>query len=463
MDVWNLSNSNRSDSFNRNKISVEEVQIELAAWTLQGRDKQIFRELWLAQNQFKKAQRGVLTELSGTLSDIADDIKKNDKIGPALNEHIVNMAKFQSGTSDEVLGSILSLLYIDCELYDEFFAICDAILEFDDEDAQRMSGNTIIEDSILRLMERISDNPNQSSEVVDKCLQLLHKRAKLLNFDPILDLKGSDKFYQTSDLATSISSRHRIFSAQTLNTWIQETYGLAHKFLGLQEDKISMMRTEGCPLIHDASITLWKTKHKKQPNVISYGALKKLEFILHCSNKFGFRDDDYGYWITKICTDKLWSSLFEMDLYLRLRKIGADVEICPTVKDSQITSFKIGDCHIGLYSSHDPVTSPYGDMTRAWKTGRNLTREIIKQYQSERSETGFMIMIIEDPFDFSDDLDFCDSLKSIMEEKLQLKGVYFIQESDNTYYGTSLKNPASKTMMREISQTIDDALTFKLE
>ena len=450
-------------------VPLEEIEIELTAPKLQGRDKQVFSKLWYAQARFKKAQRPILTELTTTLSNIAADIKKNGNISPALNEHIVNMAKFQSEVSDNVLGSILSYLYVDCDLYDEFLEICGTILDFGDEDAQRMLGNTVIEDSIQRLMARLANRPDSSPDIADKCLKLLHKRAKLLNFDPMLPPVESNKFRQAYALAMNISLRHRLLSAQTLNTCIQETYDLSSKFLGLQENKIELMRTEGRPLIHDASITLWKIKHKKWHDVISHGALGKLEVILHFRKKFGFCNDDYDHWIAKICTDRLWSSLFEMDLYLHFRKFGAKVEIGPDVKVdtnvnvSKITSFKIDDCHVGLYSPHDIVTTLYDDLPHTWQTSRELIREIIQKCPPGLSGTKSMVMIVEDPFDFSNDTDFCDSLKKDMKDKPHLGGVYLVRASRGNYYGMFLYNSDSEVMTNEIDDTITGALTRKFE
>ena len=215
-------------------VPIEEIEIELAAPELRGQDRQVFHDLWLAQGRFSDARNKAMDALAKSVSRIAADIGKNGGVTPALNRHIVDMARFQSGDSDDMICHILSKIYIECGLYGELCAICEEIAGFENEDGQRALGSTVVEDSINRLLARIGNMPDmQDSEIIDRCLEILRRRAGALGLESIMPDKGrTDTLNMASELALDISARRRLVDPATLDGWIRDAYPLSYEFFG---------------------------------------------------------------------------------------------------------------------------------------------------------------------------------------------------------------------------------------
>lgn len=329
---------------------------------------------------------------------------------PAMRKSIANMARFSSGDDEDVTLMLIEEIYIRRGHLGEACDICEDILEFDGFDFHRTAGSTLFEDIMIEVLCALSGRGKRGGALAGRCRSLLERRSDLLGLGIRPRHGDTDAPRALVEFAHNISLRAGILPAEEMGRRIAENYPKSHRFLGL--DNPSTLRDlvkRGSPLASSLSVFAGQQELNATMKVPYAGgnALMPLETALGEMDLGGAGPAALKKWRKGILGEQVWESLFEMEMYLRLRRVGASVEV-----DKKVGKKKAGKkdhrkkVDLEFNGTYAEIYSPLARQFTSLEDSRlDFMRGVLAKGQLGSVGRRETIMIVECPIDA-----FCDAL-----------------------------------------------------
>lgn len=312
------------------------------------------------------------------LASMSDTVSSSTRPAGKMHAFMVNMARFGSMADDRMILAIAEELYIRRGHLGSLCDICGDILRFSGRDRARLMVSTLVEDtigSILNELQRLHVRAYASSvdsglfpliahigehspdALLDKCVKLLARRARSLGLAVPSAPRGHIGAIWASALAHRISARTQVYDPDQIARHAGRYYRRSYGFLGLSHARaVSRLGKHGIILVENASsaIALRELAVVRDPLPTGQDALGLLEIMLGRMERLGIAADPAvtKKWRSGMLGSRLWGSLLEMEMHLRLKIAGSRVLAVPVPGGRGIV-LDLGDCHVEAYSPLD--------------------------------------------------------------------------------------------------------------
>lgn len=375
-------------------------------------------------SRFYHRRSEALSQMCQELTEALGHAGKPVLLDSEMRAHIVDMARFGSEMDDDATRMVVEKVYIYRDKLEEACDICEEILGFRSFDFHRMAGSTLFEDIMLEVLTGLHNRDEQDADLVSRCQSLLERRSDMLGLG-IRPKHGDNNAPRALlEFAFNISTRAGILPAEELNRHILEHYPKSHRFLGLDRaSNLQKMVTKKSPLASTLSVFAGGQELTATIKVPYAGgnALMPLEIILGELDMADASPSALKKWRAGILAEQLWENLFEMEMYLRLRKSGASVTVDRRV-GGKVVDLEFNGVYAEIYSPlakqfvslvDDPSLDFIGDVLAKSQMG-----------SVGKSET---IMIVDcPPAMFADVLGHEHRATSLLGQSCQPGGVFFV-------------------------------------
>lgn len=318
------------------------------------------------------------------LASMSDTVSDGIRPAEKMRAFVVNMARFGSTADDRMIRAVAEEVYVRRGHLGRLCDICGDILRFSGRDKGRLMSSTLVEDiigAVLAELPRWHGRAHASSaatgsfplipyigehppdKVLGMCKKLLASRARHFRLAVPRAPRGRIGIVWASALAHRISARAQESSPEEVVRHARQNHPRSYMFLGLNRARMVLRLAErGALLAENASsaIALRGLAGMCDPLPIGQDALGLLDAMLWRMERQGIAASPAATkrWRSGMLGTRLWGSLLEMELHLRLRMAGAEVREAPAPGGRGIP-LELGACRVEAYSPLDG--EPPGD------------------------------------------------------------------------------------------------------
>lgn len=204
-------------------------------WQSVDSDSDAISQMASIGDQFLAAYSSNLGNFRHALGTMLEHMKSSFRPGKAMDDRVVDMARFGSGADDWMIKAVLEEMYLERGLYEQACGVCSRILEFEGYDMHRMVASTVVEDMLSEILAHLRRCENEGhvdgmierglpisakckdrahlESLASQCLRLLERRAGLLGLDIVPDGREGDPLRKAADFALMVQARRSMRDA----------------------------------------------------------------------------------------------------------------------------------------------------------------------------------------------------------------------------------------------------------
>lgn len=373
-----------------------------------------------------------IEEMREELSRAVSHVGKSVKPGPEMRDYIVSMVRFDSAGGDEMAGLIVDELYVRRGMLEEACDICEDILGFEGPDRDMAAASTLVEDTVQNVLGHLDSSDAGHHALTSRCRDMLERRSSSLGLGIRPNLRNANTVRSLSEFATSIFMRKRLYTAEELGKHIKANYPKSHEFLGLgMGSALQDMVGSQSPLASNISASIDSQKVAAARKVPSRGdsALTTLEPMLWGLSRAGASPGSLKRWAAGIRGAHLWECLFEIEMYLRLSRVGARVTL-GSAAEEDAANFEFNGCHAEICSPVEADALEMGSIA----TIKDQATSLIEQAQSRicrRSPGGRETVVIIEcpPLMYASVTQYESEIQDMLEQTGNPGGVLFVHSA----------------------------------
>lgn len=399
------------------------------AWKMAKTDDDLLSHIIPMCDQSGYSNDDAMESLRFKLASMSDTVSDSIKPAEKMRAFMVNMARFGSKVDDRTILAVAEEIYVRRGHLGRLCDICDDILGFFGRDRDRMAASTLVEDimgAVLAELQRTHVRAHASGveaglsplvlyagehspdKLLGRCAKLLACRAKSLKLAAPRFQRGRIGFVWASALAHRISARTQKSRPDEIVRYAQMRHPLSYKFLGLNRTSaISRLAGHGSLLAESASsaMALRALEGVRDPLPPGQDALALLESLLGHMERRGVEVGPavMRVWRSGMLGSRLWGSLLEMEMRLRLMIVGADVLAVPA-HGSRVISLELGGCGVEAYSPLDDELLVGGRDDRAGDPAPGATGDMFARARPDEG-TGRTVVVVDCTMGASADLE----------------------------------------------------------
>lgn len=376
------------------RIAVVCREMRRAAWTSASNDDDILSHILPMFAQFGYAGDDAAESLRFKLASMSSTVNVGLKPGEKMRAFMVNMARFGSMVDDRTIRMAAEEFYVKRGHLGRLCDICEDILRFSGRDRDRHMASTLVEDMIVAVLAELQGVRSRAyassmdgglfpliayigehlpDEVLDRCVRLLVRRANSLGLAVPPAPNGDICFLWAPALAHRISARTQRFGPDEIARHARRHHRRSYRFLGLNRSgAMSQLRERGLALAESASseIALRGLAGLRDALPTGQAALGLLDLLQERTERMGIDVSPAvtRRWRSGMRGSRLWGSLLEMELHLRLRVANASVLATPA-PGGQGVALELDGCRVEAYSPLDGSVPERGRGARAGGPG----------------------------------------------------------------------------------------------
>jgi len=388
--------------------------------------------------------------------------------GYAMRVFIVNMARFGSTVDDRVIRAVVEELYVRRGHHGHVCDMCEDMMAFKGLDKLRMASSTLVEDLLGAVLARMQYAgtrvpspyahggvypllPDLGSSLrgrtLDRCAAILGHRAKHLGLAVTpAPPKGSVLSWAMA-LALGISARRQAYRPAELAEHARLLHPRSYRFLRLgHPHALSRLADPGSQLAQNILLAMTSERLEGSGTPMRFGqdALGLLDVLLECMDRSGHGADlaITKRWRAGIRGSRLWGSLLDMEMRLRLRATGSAV---PAGLGSAGggAALDIDGCRIETRSAMDDMPPARGSAAQAGDPSSIVARAI--SGQARLAGTGTTVVIVDCPAEVFPDLGILAArLEPPMSSGDHPAALCLVRRDGGLYAHKFLKNPSSQ-------------------
>jgi len=469
--------------------------VRVEVWRAMEGDKDVISQLVPLGNRFLAVySEGIMDfrRMLGTMVAYMGPLRLDGEMG----DHVVNMARFGSGADDWMVRIVIGELYLERGLFEEALGICERMIRFKGNDRARMLGSTLIEQTLNSVLGHLHrcEEPGHVDYMVGRgmpisprcrddkylkrlkrrCLSLLRRRARSLGLRIKPDPKENNTLRKASDFAQDVQARRQVHKAEDIVAHIRERYPESYAFLGLASQRtVRNMAKKQVFLFQNISTQIEIQRIAKARNMDSDSrtALDWLEPMLKFrkARKMGDGEGAMKKWKEGMRGDQLWDFLFEMDVYLRLVRVGADVKAdikIPKIGEEGMAEIDlmVDGCLAEVFAPLDNEVFVDSHVTSIEDPGTRLMDDVLGKRQLRHVDKRMAMMIVKcSGGDYGNVLALGTKLKLQLRAAAQPGAVFFVSQNDDRYNVTCLVNPkAAARIPKQTIRTVQEALALDM-
>lgn len=331
-------------------------------WQAIDGDPAMLAQVYPMCDQFYSARDDAVAGLRYGLAAVSDAASASFRPGREMRDAIVNMARFGSMADDRAIRVIVEELYVRRGHHGPALDICSDIMSFRGHDRGRMLSSTLVEGIVGDVLSAVRDSqdeapepgafapprpsPRESAQALERCMRILRRRARSLGIS-VPPGAGGGALLEASALALRISGRRQARLPGEIARHAGLHHPRSHRFLRLDlQSSLSRLARPGSPLARNASAEMASRGGARR----GHGALGLLEALLERMELGGISAGATKKWQDGIRGTRLWGTLLEMEMYLRLRLVGARVSVACGGGGAPL---ELGGCRLGVHSPLD--------------------------------------------------------------------------------------------------------------
>ncbi|MDD9808820.1 MAG: hypothetical protein OXU25_03170 [Thaumarchaeota archaeon] len=312
------------------------------------------------------------------LASMSDTVSDGVRPAERMRAFMANMARFGSMADDRMIRAIAEEVYVRRGHLGRLCDICGDMLRFTGSDRNRLAASTLVEDiigAVLAELHRMHGRAHAHStdadifplviyigehspdKLLDRCVDLLARRARLLRLAVPRAPRGRVGIIWASALAHRISVRAQESCPEEIVLHARRHHPRAYRFLGLNRARAASRLEEGGALLaENASTAIARLRLAGVRDALPTGqdALGLLEAMLGCMEGEGTGAGPavMKKWRSGMLGQRLWGSLLEMEMHLRLRIAGAGV-LAVAAPFGHGVAMEADGCRVEAYSPLD--------------------------------------------------------------------------------------------------------------
>lgn len=465
-------------------VAAEGRQARGEAWQSMSSDGDVISQMAPMGEQFASSHASSVHMYRQKIAAMAAHAKPF-RLGPEMEDHVVDMARFGSMADDWMARVVIDELYLERGMYDEVVSICARILEFRGHDKHRMAASTLVEDilgALLAHLERCEDAryvdgmASRGMPISPKCKEKGHREGLALECLGALERRAAglglgirpraaeaNLLRRASDYALKVGARTTMPGAGEIARHVRENYPESYAFLGLDDPgvaeraaKMQVPLAEGIPA-------------RAGPSRPASEALEALEPMLRFKREggVGTKPETLQRWRDGILGERLWACLFEMGVYLRLVRAGAEVEADVELPGGEgggaQADLRVNGCLAGVHSPLDRRVLAHGRAARIANPDDALVDLVVMGAQARNVGGGGTVAIVNCP---GGELGSAEALRERMRPRLaaasQPGAVFLVKNGSGPRAVVRLVNRgASAAVPEETLRTIQGALELE--
>jgi len=379
--------------------------------------------------RFDERRRDALGSMRGELRAALGAMSESALPGQAMRTYITNLARFGSRADDEMTLLIVDELYIRRGLLEEACGVCEEILGFGGLDRDRMASSRLFEDIMLKVLGGLEGRDRKGRGLAARCRALLERRSDLLGLMTRPNPDDGNELRALSEFVSGISARRRIYPAERLGEHVGKNYPRSHRFLELDNSRNLAEMVEGrSPLAANLSahIGAQEAAAARRLDYEGGSALMRLEPMLGVLKGANVRPSVLEKWRAGIRGRQLWECLFEMEMFLRLVRAGADVT--PDVKvGKKVVDLGFSGCYAEVYSPLEGEVLVPGHVVTDGDPGTHFMRRVLSKGQLGEVGEHETLMVVECTIgSYSSVADLGEKMRALMGQSGQPGGVFFV-------------------------------------
>jgi len=474
-------------------VAMECRQARGEAWQSMKSDGDVISQLVPMGEQFASSHASSVSRYRQKIASMAAHTRPF-RLGPEMEDHVVDMARFGSMADDWMTRVVIDELYLTRGMYGEVVSICGRILGFRGHDRHKMMASTLVEDMLGALLAHLERC--ESAGYVDgmasrgmpisprckekghreglalECLRALERRAEILGLEIRPRAAGGSVLRRASDYALKVRARITIPGAGEIVRHVRENYPESYAFLGLDDPGVAERAAKGqVPLVEGipAQAGTAHTAGAQGGRRPASEALEALERMLRFKRESGtgVRPGTLQRWRAEILGEQLRACLFEMGVYLRLVRAGAEVETdagAPAGRgDGAGAGLRVDGCMAGVYTPLDRGVLAHGRAARIENPDDALVDRVVMDAQTRDMGGNRAVAIVNCP---GGELGNAEALRERMEARLvgasQPGAVFLVRNGSGPRAVACLVNSgAAAAVPEETLRTIQGALELE--
>ncbi len=408
---------------------------------LTSHDRVILEELQLICDRAANGNDGLAAAWHG-LDTLNLQIGQKNRPTRALRAGIIGMIRTRH-VNYSLAMAILDRVYMQRKRYDEMYEVCGDLLDLDKKEGQQAVKSVLVEYIINCTISRIitGQDPGAHRSLAPKFLDLLEKRASSLDIEIDTRKGKADEFQRALDISRDIYAKRYLEPAITLEPWLKSHYPHLYKFLGLSPKKIINLLKRRADIVYCASAAM-SSQQKKNAQVDTLDTLESMVNIIESGSMTVHAKKDLSSWRDGLCERKFLQSALEMRLYVHLAAQTPEIELGPAMEAGKRADFRVRGCYIEAYTSRDVAAMEFGQMVHT-NSRRRLLRKVLSKSQIGYFGSRQSLLIIEDPRNYVDDVDFLGELSARIGSNERLGGVLIARDMGRHYRCALVKSPTS--------------------
>lgn len=441
--------------------------VRLLAWMEIDDDASVLSEVRPMLEQFALTVDDAEESLRAMLVAMSTAARRPFQPGREMRAFIVNMARFASVMDDRVIRAIVEELYVRRGHHGRVCDICSDMLEFRGLDRRRMASSTLVEDLLGAVLARMQHArarvpspaahggdsvllPDLGASLrdreLDRCAAILGRRARSLGLAVPPAPTGGNALSWAMALALGIAARRQPYSPTELAEHAKLYHPRSHGFLRLgHPSALSRLADPGSRLAQNILLAMTSERLARSGGALRFGqdALGLLDVLLECVDRSGFVGGSAvtKKWRAGIRGSRLWESLLDMEIRLRLWVVASPMGLDPGRGGAVLG---LDGCRVETRSCMDDMPPAHGGATQDGDPASRVASDMLGQ--SRLAGVGMAVTIVDCPAELFPDLGM---LAARLERLLSSGGhpgaLYLVRRDGGRYAHKFLKNPNSPT------------------
>lgn len=294
-----------------------------------------------------------------------------------------------------------------------------------------------------------------------RCLRLLVRRTRSLGLRTRPDKKENNLLRKASDFALDVRTRRQVRRPGEIAAHVKSRYRESHEFLEMgSPGKVEEMVMSQAPLAMSVSSQMNSLDIANACGVECSArcVLDLLEPMLRFRKGKGLeiRKGVLNKWRNGMRGDQMREFIFEMDLYLRFARIGADVEadVRPGgKKGGGEVDLRVSGCLVEAYSPLDKEIFVHGHVSTIANPGERLMDSVAEKRQVKRAGQGKIVVVVDcSEGDYVNVAVLRTKVKLLLRAERQPGAAFFVHNDGKSQHVECLVN--SKSVAKIPKQTI---------